>query len=251
MVKGLNLFKEHFANFVDRYVLIGGTASSVAMEDLGVEFRVTKDLDVVLVVEALDATFVEAFWQFVKLGDYENRQKSTGERLFYRFHSPSDKQFPFMIELFSRQPDALDLIEDNGLTPIHVEETVSSLSAILMDEDYYHFILENRIEVDGLSVVGANVLIPLKAKAFTDLYRRKQLGETIDTKDIKKHRSDIFRLYGILELGNRIYCPETIRNDLSEAFELINAEKLDLKPFGIRSKSQVDVINELTEYYHS
>ena len=88
MVKGLDRFKEHFAGYSDRYVLIGGTASSLSMEELGGEFRATKDLDLVLCVESLDREFAEAFWEFIRLGAYENRQKSTGKRLFYRFHGP-------------------------------------------------------------------------------------------------------------------------------------------------------------------
>jgi hypothetical protein len=41
MVKGIDQFKAHFANFADRYVLIGGVACYLAMEEAGLEFRVT------------------------------------------------------------------------------------------------------------------------------------------------------------------------------------------------------------------
>lgn len=44
MVRGLNRFKAHFESFSDRYVLIGGTACSLAMEEVGLEFRATRDL---------------------------------------------------------------------------------------------------------------------------------------------------------------------------------------------------------------
>jgi hypothetical protein len=37
----------------DQYVLIGGTAATLAMEEAGLEFRATKDLDIVLYIEAL------------------------------------------------------------------------------------------------------------------------------------------------------------------------------------------------------
>ena len=56
MVNGLDRFREHFSAYTDRYVLIGGTAASLAMEELCEAFRVTKDLDIVLCVEALDRT---------------------------------------------------------------------------------------------------------------------------------------------------------------------------------------------------
>lgn len=69
MVKGIDQFKAYFAGFADRYFLIGGAACYLAMEEAGLEFRVTKDLDIVLCVEALDAEFVDAFWEFVKKGD--------------------------------------------------------------------------------------------------------------------------------------------------------------------------------------
>jgi len=105
MVNGLDRFQAHFAEYADRYVLIGGTAASLAMEELGGDFRVTKDLDIVLCVESLDRAFAEAFWAFIKAGAYENRQKSTGKRLFYRFYAPQQPGYPDMLELFSRLPD--------------------------------------------------------------------------------------------------------------------------------------------------
>ena len=61
MVKGIDQFRAHFEGFNDRYVLIGGAACYLAMEEAGLDFRVTKDLDIVLCVEALDAEFVDAF----------------------------------------------------------------------------------------------------------------------------------------------------------------------------------------------
>lgn len=57
MVKGLDIFREHFKGFEDRYVLIGGTASSIVMEEAGADFRATKDLDIVLCIESLDSDF--------------------------------------------------------------------------------------------------------------------------------------------------------------------------------------------------
>ena len=59
-----------------------------SMESMGLNFRATKDLDIVLILEALDVEFVNAFWNFIKEGQYKNRQKSTGKKLFYRFYDP-------------------------------------------------------------------------------------------------------------------------------------------------------------------
>lgn len=57
MVRGLNVFRERFAGCEDRYVLIGGAAVEIAMDVAALAFRVTKDLDIVLHVESLDAEF--------------------------------------------------------------------------------------------------------------------------------------------------------------------------------------------------
>ena len=62
MVKGLETFREHFANFTDCYLIIGGTACDLALTEAGLEFRATKDIDVVLCLETIDAEFGEAFW---------------------------------------------------------------------------------------------------------------------------------------------------------------------------------------------
>lgn len=76
----------------------------------------------------------------MEAGGYENRQKSTGKRLFYRFYAPKSAESPEMLELFSRVPDALQITADSQLTPIPVGDEVSSLSAILLNDDYYRLI---------------------------------------------------------------------------------------------------------------
>lgn len=112
MVKGLDVFQSWFADHVDQYVLIGGTAASLTMEDAGLDFRATKDLDIVLHVEALTPQFGQTFWRFVEAGGYGIRQASdTGKPVFYRFQKPADPSFPFMVELFARTPNGLEIAE--------------------------------------------------------------------------------------------------------------------------------------------
>lgn len=45
MVTGLDRFSRHFARYTDQYVLIGGTACTLIMQEAGLDFRATKDLD--------------------------------------------------------------------------------------------------------------------------------------------------------------------------------------------------------------
>lgn len=195
MVVGLERFRDHFRGHEGAYVLIGGAACDAWMARSGLPFRKTKDLDIVLVIEAIDATFVARFREFVEAGRYQVRQRQeTGHREFYRFVTPQEAGYPFMLELFSRAPATLDLGPDQQIAPVAVDAAVASLSAILMDEGYYDLVLSTRYNSDGIPMVGADGLIPLKARAWLDLQKRKADGEDVDADDILKHRNDVFRL---------------------------------------------------------
>ena len=194
MVYGLNKFKEYFGDHTNQYVLIGGTACDILMDELGVPFRATKDLDIVLIIEALDASFGETFWKFIEDGGYEHREKGTGENQFYRFSKPKDPDYPVMIELFSRKSDSFDLKFENGLTPIHIDESIISLSAILLNDLYYDSLMRGRRTIEGCSVIELETVILFKVKAWLDLKEKLENGEHVDSKNIKKHKNDVFRL---------------------------------------------------------
>ena len=57
MVKGIDRFRAYFSDFTDQYVLIGGAACDISFESNNADFRATRDLDVVLIVEALTREF--------------------------------------------------------------------------------------------------------------------------------------------------------------------------------------------------
>jgi hypothetical protein len=250
MVRGLDRFKEHFEQFADRYVLIGGTACSLAMEEVGLEFRATRDIDIVLSVEALDSNFVQAFWEFVGNGRYKIQEKSTGRKQFYRFRAPEDDSYPVMLELFSRVPDALSISNDSHLTAIPMDEEVSSLSAILLDDDYYKFIHAGKQEIDGLPVVGPTYLIPLKAKAWLDLVKRREAGDTVDQKDTNKHKNDVFRLYRIIDPSLSIGLSRSIEEDLRRFFDQMEeSQRVDLKNLGLRNTTLDEVLGNLRSIY--
>ena len=93
-------------------------------------------------MEALTREFGERFWEFIRDGGYQNRAKSTGTPQFYRFDKPAQEGFPLMIELFARTQYILE--SPAALTPIHIDDSVSSLSAILLNDAYYRLLLEGR-----------------------------------------------------------------------------------------------------------
>jgi hypothetical protein len=69
-----------------------------------------------------------------------------------------------MIELFSRKSDAIQLPDDAVLTPLPIYEDISSLSAILLDDDYYTFLRSGKVVIDGVTVLGPAYLIPFKRR---------------------------------------------------------------------------------------
>lgn len=215
MVVGLQRFREHFRGYESAFVLIGGAACDAWMSTNALTFRKTKDLDIVLVVEAVDLRFVERFRDFAEAGDYEERvRQQTGKREYFRFVKPKTSDYPFMLELFSRAPAGLELALGQNIVPVAVDASFVSLSAILMEEGYYELVVATRYEADGVPMVGVDGLIPLKARAWQDLKTRSDAGEKIDENDIKKHRNDVFRLALTLTGDGGRDLAENIRADL-------------------------------------
>ena len=250
MVKGLDVFRARFSNYSDRYVLIGGTACDIALGAAGIAYRGTKDLDIVLCIEALDKAFCEELWRFVEDGGYVHKQKSTGKEIFYRFFEPTDDSYPYMLELFSRTPDVIMLAEGSHLTPIPADDPGMSLSAILLDDDCYELIQKMKTEVDGLSVAGAELLIPLKAVAWVRQKRRRDSGEDVHDNDIRKHRNDVFRLYQVISPDDRVLIPGSLKDELRSFIEAAERDSsIDLKSLGIRGTSVSEVCSRLREVY--
>lgn len=215
-MRGINIFRERFRAYQDSLVLIGGAACDDWFVRQGLSFRATKDLDIVLLIEAINPDFIAAMRQFIADGGYEIRHRSDeGSPQLYRFAKPTDPSFPYMLEIFSRTPDGIALADEQTIIPLLSEENSHSLSAILVDDTYYSLIREHSQVQDGISFATATALIPLKAKAWLDLTERQTNGEKIDSKDINKHRADIFRLAGTLPGVPGPLLADSIRQDIT------------------------------------
>ena len=234
MVTGIRKFREHFAAHESQYAIIGGAACDLLFNAAGLDFRATKDIDMVLCVEVVDAAFGRTFGAFLDAGGYQARERSDGVREFYRFHRPTDQSFPFMIELFARRPGNLDLPEDARLARIPVDEDIVSLSAILLDENYFEALQAARRQIDGITIIDETLLIPFKARACLDLTARLEAGGNVDRRDIRKHRNDVFRLAQLLPLDASVDLPEPVRQDLRTFVDRTQAdEMLDPRAFGV------------------
>ena len=249
MVPGLSSFREWFSDFTDQYVIIGGAACDIYMESEASTFRTTKDLDIVLIVEALTPEFVSKFWQYVQMAGYQHIDKSKQKPEFYRFSKPISKEYPAMIELFSRPPYNVELSFAANVVPIHIDDSSISLSAILLNDEYYEFMKSGRISIDGISILDYQYIIPFKAKAWLDLSERKNSGESIDSKNIKKHKNDIFRLAAMLLEGRTLKLPDKITEDMLNFVEKVAEEPVDMKSLGMRGVKFESLLVLIRDYY--
>jgi hypothetical protein len=215
MVRGLESFRNWFKDYEDNYVIIGGTACDLLMSEAETDFRLTRDIDMVLIVEALNPEFGARFWEYIKMASYEHCRHSTNTPIYYRFNKPKSSEYPFMIELFSRRIEGIALPPDAILTPLPFEDSMSSLSAILLDDDYYGFLKSGARTLSDIPILDTAYMIPFKAKAWLDLSARKSAGERIDSKNIKKHSRDVFQLHNLLPIGEEIALPDKIKADMA------------------------------------
>lgn len=249
MVKGLPKFREHFAGYENHYVLIGGAACDVLMEDAGLDFRATKDLDIVLCAEAFNEEFAKVFWTFIEAGGYQQREKSTGGKEFYRFLKPTNQDYPAQLELFSRKLDRLPLAEGSHLTPIPIEGLIDSLSAILLDDDYYQCMQKGSTVIDGVRVLVPEYILAFKAKAYLDLEERLKAGEDIRTKEIAKHRLDVFRLFQLLAPDQKVDILKSIKSDMRKFVEAMQQEQIDVATLGIKGRTKEDILQNIHAIY--
>lgn len=139
------------------------------------------------------------------------------------------ENFPVRLELLSRTPDVISTAEDARFTPIPTEEELESLSAILMDEEYYDFTIANSSEVNGLFRANVFGLICLKAKAFLNLTAERESGKRVHSVRINKHKNDVFRLAVTLTGEDQIELPEEIEQDLEAFLEMMETEPPETK----------------------
>lgn len=249
MVSGFDSFREKFKGYEDCYTIIGGTACDILMNEAGLDFRATKDIDMILLIEERFAEFATAFWSYIKDGGYKCGWKSSDVPHFYRFTEPQTAGYPVMIELFSRRPDFQIDHPEIHLTPLPVSDEISSLSAIMLDDNYYRLMLAGRKTVDGVSVLGAEHLMLFKMKAWLDLRQKKAGGTHVNERDLKKHKNDVFRLFPLVEPSAQIAIPSTVGKDVGQFIDAAKSEPIDLGKLGVEGMPLEEVLKELERMF--
>lgn len=103
--------------------------------------------------------------------------------------------------------------------------------------------------MDGFSLIELETVILFKIKAWLDLKGRKEAGEDVDTKNIRKHKNDVFRLLANVSLTSRIKSSQEIQNDVVKFIEQIKEDKPDLKNLGIRKTSFDEMLEILGDIF--
>lgn len=245
MVSGFDSFREKFKGYEDCYTIIGGTACDILMNEVGLDFRATKDIDMILLIEERFAEFAAAFWSYIKGGGYKCGWKSSDVPHFYRFTEPQGAGYPVMIELFSRRPDFQIDHPEIHLTPLPVSDEISSLSAIMLDDNYYRLMLAGRKTVDGVSVLSAEYLMLFKMKAWLDLRQKKADGAHVNERDLKKHKNDVFRLFPLVGPSAQITVSKAVGADVGQFINAMRSESINLEKLGVEGMPLEEILRAL------
>ncbi len=236
-------FREMFEDYANYYTVIGGTACMILMEEAGQNFRATKDVDMILIMEDGGEEFCKVFWEYIIKGQYTCGWKDS-EPHYYRFTDPA-AGYPGQIELFSRR---LDFQLDDRIIPVHIDEDISSLSAIALDEDFYDFMKKGRRILNGISILGAEYIIPFKMYAWLNNIELRNKGERVNTDDIKKHKNDVFRLIPLTNPEIKIQTEGNVRKTVRSFLKEMESEGV-AQEFLPNGRSKEETLNLLRQLY--
>ena len=255
-VKGLKMFIDYFREYHEAFILIGGAACDIWFTEQNLVFRATKDLDLVLILENLNPEFISRIWEFIEAGNYEIKNRSEDSPpILFRFARPKHGDYPFMLELFCREIPQLNLEAEQHIIPVRMEDS-QSLSAILLHNSYYQFLLKHCRKTRDILVADGTVLIPLKTRAWLDLTRRRTNGEEVKESDIRKHRNDVFRLAVTLPDEPGTSLPKELADDVMSFIDQHPPEHLDWEAINQAIRSTVggniqpkELVSAIRTYY--
>ena len=233
MVRGIEHFKESLRGFEDEYVLIGGAACSMWYSEHVPEFRATNDLDVVLILEHLSARFVVSLKEYLTACGYQQwerhdlHQDGISGKVMYRFVKPANPMAPAQIELLSRKGNVPTLDVHCSVAPVVGSEGYTGLSCIVLDDDYYHFLMKEIRKHASLPLLSVPALIVLKIKAHLNLLENydsdAEHGSDAGMVNVRKHRNDVFFMLMSLDDVTPRVLPHPLRRDV-EYFVHLYAE---------------------------
>ena len=194
---GLSHFEAHFRDMKDHYVIVGGFATLMLLDrEIENHGKATHDIDLVLLTST-SAEMANRIKTYIREGGYTIQKGQQDIYRYYRFVDPDVEGYAKEIELFASEEYGIDLDEGQRIIPIDPEEGLYSLSAIMLDREYFNMIKNNIEVIDGIPYSNTPATMLLKMSAVYDLHQRG------DDK-WKKHRRDILKLTLLLTGEERI-----------------------------------------------
>jgi hypothetical protein len=99
--------------------------------------------------------------------------------------------------------------------------------------------------------LDAAYLIPFKAKAWMDLTDRKAAGEHVESKNIKKHKNDVFRLTELIDTTAKIVAPQGVYADIQEFIYRMKNENVNIEQLGVVGRTKEKILEELKVMYET
>lgn len=148
--------------------------------------KATFDIDLVLLTNN-SVEISQRIKQYINDGEYKIQIGEKDQYKYYRFIEPQKENFAKEIELFASNENDLELDDSQRIIPVDPEEGLYSLSAIMLDPEYFEMIKNNVDKTGRAPYTNAQATMMLKMSAFYDLRSRND-------KKWKKHRRDILKL---------------------------------------------------------
>lgn len=241
---GLSHFENYFKDYRDHYVVVGGFATLMLLDkQLEGHGKATYDIDLVLLTNS-SVTMSRRIKSYIKEGDYTVQKGEKDLFIYYRFFEPKVDEFAKEIELFAVNEQKFELDENQRIIPIDPEEGLYSLSAIMLDGEYFEMIKSNIDDSNQVPCTNTIATIKLKISAFYDLKKRG------DDK-WKKHRRDIIKLALILTGEERIELKGRMVEDVRLFMEHMDElnDKIIKQITGMKGISQSDIVEVLMEVF--
>ncbi len=212
----------------------------------------------VLLLKAKAPGFFTRFWEYIREGKYDLKRRADEETTkLFRFERPgAGMDFPKKIELLTGIPD-LEIPSDIRIVHLEAGDGRYSLSAILLQDDYYNLVVTGGAETrNGMPTVRPDVLAALKAKAHLNLLKEKRMGLFVSAHDLAKHRNDVFQLAYLFRGRYEGELAQNVKKDMTEFLNLYSESNVEwkeiqdhLRAFGMQTRAPTELLQLMRNYF--
>ena len=242
-------FLSYLEKYNDNYVLIGGNACSIYLEERKILPRKTVDFDIVLCYQENNIKFEKTLIKVIEDGNYESKFKN-GKLTAYRFEHPKTPDFPSIIELFC-SINRGSLSKNKRFTKLNLVVNEEKASAMTITVEIFEYLVSNKITKDGLPIPNIYSLIVLKVYGYFEnlrLYKEKQVHRN----DVNKHRTDVILLLLSMQsneiIPHRDY-PLSLSEYMNEFINVLSKASDVLKNRKITSVKISDIVEKYKKIF--